>query len=77
MRYPRTPAGGESPVEGQDKQTDRQRCEKNTPPNSQLALEAVKRIDALFEIERGIGGETAERHLAALRFWRISRTGCA
>ena len=28
---------------------------------SPLALEAVRRIDALFAIERGINGETPER----------------
>jgi hypothetical protein len=28
---------------------------------SPLTLEAVRRIDALFEIERGINGETSER----------------
>jgi len=26
-------------------------------------MEAVKRIDALFDIERGINGETAERRV--------------
>lgn len=31
---------------------------------SPLALEAVRRIDALFEIERGINGETPERRQA-------------
>lgn len=31
---------------------------------SPLALEAVRRIDALFEIERGINGETQERRRA-------------
>lgn len=31
---------------------------------SPLALEAVRRIDALFEIERGINGETPERRRA-------------
>ncbi|MGY2932950.1 transposase [Bradyrhizobium sp. GM6.1] len=31
---------------------------------SPLALEAVRRIDALFEIERGINGETSERRRA-------------
>ena len=30
-------------------------------------MEAVKRIDALFDIERGINGETAERRLAVRR----------
>ena len=37
---------------------------KRAPPISPLALEAVKRIDALFDIEREINGETAERRLA-------------
>ena len=30
---------------------------KNAPPISPLALEAVKRIDVLFDIERGINGK--------------------
>ena len=34
---------------------------KNAPPISPLALEAVKRIDLLFDIERGIKGKTAEQ----------------
>ena len=37
---------------------------KNAPPISPLALEAVKRIDVLFDIERGINGETAARRHA-------------
>ena len=37
---------------------------KTAPPISPLALEAVKRIDALFDIERGINGESAEHRLA-------------
>ena len=37
---------------------------KRAPPISPLALEAVKRIDALFDIEREINGEPAERRLA-------------
>ena len=37
---------------------------KRAPPISPLALEAVKRIEALFDIEREINGETAERRLA-------------
>ena len=40
---------------------------RNAPPISQLAMEAVKRIDALFAIERSINGETAERRLAVRR----------
>ena len=40
---------------------------KRAPPISPLALEAVKRIDALFDIEREINGETAEQRLAARR----------
>jgi hypothetical protein len=34
---------------------------------SPLALEAVRRIDALFEIERAINGHSAEKRLAARR----------
>ena len=37
---------------------------KNAPPISPVALEAVKRIDVLFDIERGINGESAEHRLA-------------
>ena len=40
---------------------------KSAPPISPLALEAVTRIDALFDIERAINGETAERRLAERR----------
>ena len=40
---------------------------KSAPPISPLALEAVKRIDAIFAIERAINGETAERRLAVRR----------
>ena len=40
---------------------------KRAPPVSPLAMEAVKRIDALFDIEREINGETAERRLAVRR----------
>ena len=36
----------------------------NAPPISPLALEAVKRIDLLFDIERGIVGESADQRLA-------------
>ena len=36
-------------------------------PISPIALEAVKRIDAIFEIEREINGVTAEERLAARR----------
>ena len=39
----------------------------NAPPISPLALEAVKRIDPLFDIERGIVGESAEHRLAVRR----------
>ena len=38
---------------------------KNAPPISPIALEAVKRIDALFGIEREINGLTAEERLRA------------
>ena len=37
---------------------------KTTAPISPLALEAVQRIDALFEIERSINGHTAEQRRA-------------
>ncbi len=37
---------------------------KTAPPISPLALQAVKRIDVLFDIERGINGESAEHRLA-------------
>ena len=40
---------------------------KNAPPISPIALEAVKRIDALFGIEREINGSTAEERLRARR----------
>jgi transposase len=40
---------------------------KNAPPISPLALEAVKRIDALFDIERAINGQRPEQRLAARR----------
>ena len=38
---------------------------KNAPPISPVALEAVKRIDLLFDIERGINGKPTEQRLAA------------
>ena len=37
---------------------------KNAPPISPVALEAVKRIDLLFDIERGINGKPTEQRLA-------------
>ena len=40
---------------------------KRVPPISPLALEAVTRIDTLFDIEREINGETAARRLAVRR----------
>ena len=40
---------------------------KDAAPISPLALEAVKRIDVLFDIERAINGESAERRLAVRR----------
>ena len=55
---------------------------KNAPPISPLALEAVKRIDVLFDIERGINGKAAEQRLRRTpgaeraRCWPISRAGC-
>ena len=40
---------------------------KHAPPISPLALEAVTRIDALFDIEREINGQSAWRRLAVRR----------
>jgi transposase len=40
---------------------------KNAAPISPIALEAVKRIDAIFDIEREINGVSAEQRLAARR----------
>lgn len=40
---------------------------KKAPPISPIALEAVKRIDALFDIERGINGQNAEERLRVRR----------
>ena len=40
---------------------------RRAPPISPLALEAVRRIDALFDIERTISGESAARRLAVRR----------
>ena len=42
----------------------RARRSKDPPPISPVALEAVKRIDLLFDIERGVNGESAEHRLA-------------
>ena len=39
----------------------------NAPPISPIALEAVKRIDTLFGIEREINGLSVEKRLAARR----------
>jgi transposase len=43
------------------------RREKNAAAISPIALEAVKRIDALFDIERGINGHSAEERLQVRR----------
>jgi transposase len=43
------------------------RRSKNAPPISPIALEAVKRIDALFAVEREINGLLAATRLAARR----------
>jgi len=40
---------------------------KNAVPISPLALEAVKRIDALFDIEREVSGRSPDERLAARR----------
>ena len=56
---------------------------KNAPPISPIALEAVRRIDALFDIEREINGLSAAGRLAARRERSAPigrgarRTGCA
>ena len=44
---------------------------KNAPPISPIALEAVKRIDAIFDVERDINGLSAEERL------RVRRETCA
>ena len=45
--------------------TARRRAQGETPvPISPLALEMVRRIDALFEIERSVNGKSAEERLA-------------
>jgi transposase len=43
------------------------RRHKNAAPISPIALEAVKRIDPIFDIEREINGVSAEERLAARR----------
>jgi transposase len=51
----------------------RRKAEGKTPdPVSPLALEAVRRIDALFEIERGINGKSADARRAVRQ--ELSRT---
>ena len=40
---------------------------KKEIPLSPIAIEVVRRIDALFEIERSINGKSAEERLAARR----------
>jgi hypothetical protein len=55
---------------------------KKAPAISPIALEAVKRIDALFDIERGINGQSAEERLRIRRdrvrpSWRRWKPGCA
>jgi transposase len=40
---------------------------KNAPPISPIALEAVKRIDAIFAIERGVNGASADERLQVRR----------
>jgi transposase len=40
---------------------------KNAPPISPMALEAVQRIDAIFDVERGINGASAEERLRVRR----------
>jgi transposase len=43
------------------------RNSKTPAPISPLALEAVRRIDALFEIERSINGHSAEQRRAVIK----------
>ena len=45
----------------------RKRRGTDPPPVSPLALQAVQRIDMLFDIERGINGESAQHRLAVRR----------
>ncbi len=40
---------------------------KDAPPISPIALEAVRRIDAVFDLERAINGASADARLAARR----------
>jgi hypothetical protein len=54
----------------------------NVTAISPIALEAVRRIDLLFDIERGINGQSAEQRCRiarsrAPRSWRPSKGGCA
>jgi Transposase IS66 family len=58
--------------------TARRRAQGETPaPISPLAIETVRRIDALFEIERSINGKSAEERLAVRQRPPIWRCGCA
>ena len=55
---------------------------KNAGAISPIALEAVRRIDALFGIERGINGVAllsgcASARSNARRYWRLWKPGCA
>ncbi|MDA9445984.1 hypothetical protein XI01_04480 [Bradyrhizobium sp. CCBAU 21360] len=57
------------------------RRDKNAAAISPIALEAVKRIDALFDIERGINGQSAESVCGCARSkahpcWRCWKRGC-
>ena len=62
FRYSRTRSGLRT-----RRHRDRQRRAKGAAPIAPLALEAVNRIDALFDIEREINGESAERRFAVCR----------
>jgi transposase len=46
------------------------------PVVAPLALEAVKKIDAIFDIEREINGRSAEERLIVRRSLRALRNGC-
>jgi transposase len=58
---------GATPDASSSNSPTRRKCEagKNAAPISPIALEAVKRIDAIFDIEREINGAAAKERLAA------------
>jgi hypothetical protein len=60
MSYPTAAYGGYTKLY----QADRKAQGKTASPISPLALEAVHRIDTLFDIERSINGQSAEQRRA-------------